>query len=627
MCRSALALCVVLVLSVALPARAEAASVVQTWDVGVEPFGVTIDPRDGKVYVAITDHYNYTGAPEDMWVIDPALPYGSTITLPSPQVMSVLDPTLDRLFVTAGALTIIDTNTHAILGAIPNVGVLGVALDPATHHVFSSSLGGLALVDGATATVLATRSAPSGDAWWAVAHDPLRHRVYVTNLNYNAPSVVVLDDATLAVVGTVALPAVPRLALAVDVERGLVYVGGYSSATDPFGRLYAIDESSLQIVRTLDVGFGLGSPISFTLAPATSTLYVSDVAGDPSGRGNALVVVDLSTFSVTQRNDLPFQPGQSALHPDGRLYVASFTQQLVALTLGNNAPVVDSVSVTPVSPKTNDLVTAVVTAHDPDGDPITLSYRWHRNGVLLAGETGATLDLSKPGNGDRGDQISVHVNASDGTLVSADTLTSGWAFWVADTAPTVTVSLNATSPLTNDTLVATTAGADVDADALSYTYTWKVNGVVRRTIRSASATDSFDLSLAGHGDRGDLVTVEVVASDGELTSPAASAGVTVVNAAPTITATLNDTKPRKQDVLIATAIAFDADADVLTFTYTWRVNAKVKQVTTGTTATSSFDLRAAEAEIGDAVTVEVIVSDGVGQALATASATVTPAGR
>ena len=42
-----------------------------------------------------------------------------------------------------------------------------------------------------------------------------------------------------------------------------------------------------------------------------------------------------------------------------------------------------------------------------------------RNGNDISGETGATLDLSAAGNGDRGDVIRVRVTVSDGTATSA----------------------------------------------------------------------------------------------------------------------------------------------------------------------------------------------------------------
>ena len=55
------------------------------------------------------------------------------------------------------------------------------------------------------------------------------------------------------------------------------------------------------------------------------------------------------------------------------------------------APVVSSVVLSPGNPHRNDPLSVVVTASDPDGDPVTLSYVWSRNGTVVAGATGTTL--------------------------------------------------------------------------------------------------------------------------------------------------------------------------------------------------------------------------------------------
>lgn len=51
-------------------------------------------------------------------------------------------------------------------------------------------------------------------------------------------------------------------------------------------------------------------------------------------------------------------------------------------------------------------------AIDPDGDPMTYTYRWFENGKLIEGAQGATLPLEKAG---RGEQLTVEVVAHDGT--------------------------------------------------------------------------------------------------------------------------------------------------------------------------------------------------------------------
>jgi hypothetical protein len=94
------------------------------------------------------------------------------------------------------------------------------------------------------------------------------------------------------------------------------------------------------------------------------------------------------------------------------------------------APVIYSAVLSPSSPGRNDPISIAVNAADPDGDSITLSYVWSRNGAVVAGATGASYPL---GNQVKNDTISVVVTASDGTLTSTGTA----SVVIADTPATL----------------------------------------------------------------------------------------------------------------------------------------------------------------------------------------------
>jgi hypothetical protein len=615
--RIAVALGLALVFSAAMPGAADAATIEQTFPVGNEPFGVTIDPADGRIYVANSDQGS--SRPGVLSVVDPTSPPCSPLTcgvksiaLASPPAMSALDRGLGRLFVTTAnrTLAFVDIATQSVVSTIPNVGSIGVAVDEITHRVYAAAATSVSMVDGVTGAVLHTANAGPGDSWWAIALDAGAHRVYVTNLDTSAPSLVMLDADDLSFLGEVLLPEVPRLALAVDTARQIVYVGGYSSV----GRLYLVDPNARQIAATVDLQASGSWPFSATLVTTEDRLYVSAAS---SFGPNSIVVLDLGTLQVVQRISLPWQPGATALHSNGRLYIAGFSADLLAgVRLTNSAPVVDSVTLSPSAPRTNDVLQASVVAHDGDGDPLTYSYEWLRNGAPIAGAAGASLDLSVTGHGDRGDAITVRVTASDGQATSAPASAS---VVIADSAPTASVVLNLTSPTTNQVITATATSSDADGDALAYTFTWRVSGVVRATVSGPSASSSYDLAVAGNGDREQTVLVEVVASDSTLQSSTASASVIVANSAPTVTASLSNTSPRSNDVLVATASARDADSDPLTLTYTWRVNGVTKQ----TGQDRRFDLGVkGHGDKRDVITVTVTASDGTASASANATATV-----
>ena len=87
----------------------------------------------------------------------------------------------------------------------------------------------------------------------------------------------------------------------------------------------------------------------------------------------------------------------------------------IGATEGGVAPVVPlnfGVSILPKAPKTNDVLTATPVIANASG--VTFSYVWSVNGTVRPNETARTFDLSKPGNGDKGDRVSVVVSAARG---------------------------------------------------------------------------------------------------------------------------------------------------------------------------------------------------------------------
>src|SRR2546427_331567 len=255
-------------------------------------------------------------------------------------------------------------------------------------------------------------------------------------------------------------------------------------------------------------------------------------------------------------------------------------------TVQNSAPTA-TVNLNTSTPRTNDTLTATATKADADGDAVTLTYVWKVNGVTKkttagTGSLARTFDVRGAGEDLRGDTITVEVTPNDGTdsgaMVSAAAI-------IVNTAPTATVSLNTSSPKTNDTVTATATKADADGDAVTLTYVWKVNGVTKKTTAgSSSLTDTFDLSVAGNGNKGDTITVEVTPNDGTVDGAVASATATVVNSAPTATVSLNTSSPKTNDTVTATATKADADGDAAPLTYAGKVNGGTTKTTCGSSS-------------------------------------------
>ena len=292
-----------------------------------------------------------------------------------------------------------------------------------------------------------------------------------------------------------------------------------------------------------DVGDADAGSNTVLNTPVITSALLTGVSG--TATRNAIVEVYRASRPADQFG-LPIEfLGSTVVAPDGSWTVAlaltgggrvtalqilpdGTTSELSAnVALPNSPPVIDSVVISPSSPTSGQVLTANVTSHDPDVDTITTTYQWIKNGVDIAGATGSTLNLATAGNGDRGDQIAVRVTVNDGTVTSAPTTSS--PVTVVNFVPTVVLSLVPANPGSNATAVASIVKTDTDGDSVSVTWIWKVNGSPVRTFTSSSAlSDSLNLAVAGNGDAGDTLSVEVTPNDGIVNGTTATASQVVV---------------------------------------------------------------------------------------------------
>lgn len=178
-----------------------------------------------------------------------------------------------------------------------------------------------------------------------------------------------------------------------------------------------------------------------------------------------------------------------------------------APTGGGQPPTVTSVSITPSGPRTNTLLTANATATDPDGDAVSFTYQWRKNGSALPGATGRTLDLSVAGNGDKGDAISVTVTASDGASSSAPSTSS--AVTILNSEPAFRADLGDRSSVEGTAISLSAAATDADGDPLTYAATGLPPG-----LSIGATTGTISGTIASGATGGSPYAVSVTVRDG-----------------------------------------------------------------------------------------------------------------
>ena len=242
---------------------------------------------------------------------------------------------------------------------------------------------------------------------------------------------------------------------------------------------------------------------------------------------------------------------------DGREAVTSPPSSLVI----GNAPATASVVIAPSAPQSSVDLVATASGTDPDGDTLTFSYGWTRNG-----ETTAIVGPVVPAAETRRDDVwEVTATPNDGT----DDGTPGTAsVTVTNNAPIISAISFLPDPAdVSDLLVATVDLIDPDKDDITLVYEWEVNG----TSVAVGSDPSLDLSPF---ERGDVVILRVTATDGiEDATPFFSDPLTIANALPAIdSVSLSPDPAYEDDTLLCQPNGWqDADGDLESYVFNWNV--------------------------------------------------------
>ncbi len=266
---------------------------------------------------------------------------------------------------------------------------------------------------------------------------------------------------------------------------------------------------------------GTGDLIIGTVAAADPVAAPFSIVSDncsgqtiPPGESHTLTV----RFSPTAKGSFSDSFNIPSNDPD-------FPTVTVVLTGSspNCAPTAPVVDITPNNPSTAaDLVCTVTTeSTDADGDTVTYTYQWYKDGVLQSDLNTNTVPAAETAKGQVWRCV---VTPNDGTVNGSsaeDQVTIG------NTAPTAPVaSVIPESPDSAADLVCTitTESTDADGDTVTYTYQWYKDGVLQPDLTTNTVP-------AAKTAKGEVWKCVVTASDGTAGSAPAEAEVTVSGAA------------------------------------------------------------------------------------------------
>ncbi|MAA80605.1 MAG: hypothetical protein CL916_15220, partial [Deltaproteobacteria bacterium] len=252
----------------------------------------------------------------------------------------------------------------------------------------------------------------------------------------------------------------------------------------------------------------------------------------------------------------------------------------------NNPPTQPSISISPSSADAqDDLLLIYGASSDADGDPITYSIEWLKDGVLTS-HTGDTIPSSETM---AGEIWTAKVTPNDGYT---DGMIAQESVEIINSAPTFT-TVATISPsagvYTGTTLVCSAVASDIDDGNVPITYQWSVSS----NILSSSSSYTILAQDSNVGD-GILCTATAIDSDGEVTTSTAS--VVVENTIPVLTGpSISPTNIYNTDTLICSAFVFDPDEPNLGVQYSWEVANSI------VSSSSSLDLSTTSAVPMDSV--------------------------
>ncbi len=311
-------------------------AVVATVDVGYFPQGLAYDAVDGEVFVANEQSNNVSV------ISDASNQVVGGIAAGTGPVAVAFDPVSGTVWVAnsySGDVSVLSASSQALLGTVyvgggAGQGPYGVQVDPGTGLAFvdatstgnvvainitarsivaqtptgafpesvayASGSGEIFVGDGSQGTVeiiseLTNRilaTVPVGLYPRHLAYDSKAHVVLVPCLTQVSNTMFVISETTNTLVANVSIGGIVPTDIAVDPDRGLIFVGDAGSPPQFPAKVTVYDDTSFGVVKTLTVG---GDPETIVYDAGRGETFV----GSTDSQGNGVVyVIDDATLSI-----------------------------------------------------------------------------------------------------------------------------------------------------------------------------------------------------------------------------------------------------------------------------------------------------------------------------------------
>jgi hypothetical protein len=259
----------------------------------------------------------------------------------------------------------------------------------------------------------------------------------------------------------------------------------------------------------------------------------------------------------------------------------------------NIPPYAPIVSLSPLAPTTQDTIvsTLIFDTEDPDGDPISLSYTWRKDGVeqQINGDSVQSFQTKK------GEVWSLNAYTFDGSLKST---TVSVSTTIRNSPPRIlSIPQDSTPSSTEDLILEEIQTEDLDGDSVRIFITWIKDGIEMPSFEG-------DLLISKEYTKKDeMWEAYLTPHDGSGAGTPQIQSFVIQNTAPKVlSVSITPQEAYENTIISAEVEGFDSDNDILSYLYEWRIN--------GLSVSTDETLDGGQFNRGNAIELDIRAFDG-----------------